>query len=215
MDRNIERLHRAIVEAVRQTRGNDLDRPVTVAEIYQTLVPYRAARAAIGFEMNADYEYALLRLLAGEGDLARLEPSEIRESLRMELDSPNPNVSLYRDYANCDVFLAAPGAELEPAEFPVPRNGARFVPIEDDDEPEEDDIEPDPLPIVQKAAASPHECSFCGGDLPAGRLANFCPHCGSDLSQRPCSTCGEILDPIWRFCINCGASATAYDQDAN
>src|SRR5687768_8744585 len=92
MDKNVERLHRALVDAIRTSRGEDFASPITVSEIYQKLLPYRAARAAVGFEMNADYEYALLRLLAGEGDLARLEPIEVQESLRAELESPNPNV---------------------------------------------------------------------------------------------------------------------------
>jgi hypothetical protein len=46
--------------------------------------------------LNADYEHALLRLLAGEGDLARIEPREVRDKLRLELESPNPNVGIFR-----------------------------------------------------------------------------------------------------------------------
>jgi hypothetical protein len=37
----------------------------------------------------------------------------------------------------------------------------------------------------------------------------FCPHCGSDQSQRPCGSCGETLDAQWRFCIACGTAAGA------
>jgi len=80
-DMVIAQLHRTLVDAIRRNRPEAIDRPVTVAEIYQDLVPYRTARTTIGFEMNADYEYALLRLLAGEGDLARIEPREVREDL--------------------------------------------------------------------------------------------------------------------------------------
>ena len=105
----VERLHALLVNAVSERRGGDpAAAPVTVAEIYQELVPYRGVRAALGLEMNADYEHVLLRLLSGESELARLEPPTAREQLRDELGSPNPNVTLYRKFAGCDVWLAAP-----------------------------------------------------------------------------------------------------------
>lgn len=104
-DNFVEQLHHSLVDALRRTRPQALNRPVTVAEIYQDLVPYRTARTEVGFEMNADYEHALLRLLAGEGDLARIEPREVRDKLRMELESPNPDVGLFRNYAACDVLV--------------------------------------------------------------------------------------------------------------
>jgi hypothetical protein len=127
MDAVVSRLHHALTEALKTRKGGRDGQPVSVAEIYQELVPYRNVRSAIGVEMNADYEYALLRLLAGEGNFARIEPVEAREALRLEIGSPNPNVTLYRKYAGCDVWVdldrtsaplltepAAPGS-LEPA----------------------------------------------------------------------------------------------------
>lgn len=102
-------LHSLLIDALRHRRGNGAHQgPVTVAEIYQELVPYRHVRTALGLELNADYEHTLLRLLAGEADLARLEPDEAREQLARELESPNPNVTLYRKYAACDVWLLEP-----------------------------------------------------------------------------------------------------------
>jgi hypothetical protein len=238
MDKSVEKLHRAIVTAIRQARGDDFDQPVTVSEIYQQLVPYRTARAVIGFDMNADYEYALLRLLAGEGDFARLEPAEVREILRGELESPNPNVSLFREYANCDVWIAAPPAwlsdvlaepELElpaaaedvevpelaeatPARPPEPARAAVPAPAA---APAAPTPPPAPAPVPTIAGARPQECGFCGGELPPGRLVNFCPYCGNDLSRRPCPSCGEVLEPRWRFCANCGTPVESYDAEAN
>jgi predicted RNA-binding Zn-ribbon protein involved in translation (DUF1610 family) len=114
MDAVVSRLHQALAEALKTRKGGREGQPVSVAEIYQELVPYRNVRSAIGVEMNADYEYALLRLLAGEGNFARIEPVEAREALRLEIGSPNPNVTLYRKYAGCDVWvdLDRPGAPL-------------------------------------------------------------------------------------------------------
>jgi hypothetical protein len=219
MDTNVVSLHRALVKAVRRARGESFDRPVTVAEIYQQLLPYRAARDAVGFEMNADYEYALLRLLAGEGDLARLEPSEARDTLRMELDSPNPNVSLFRDYAACDVWLTPADADVDLEATRAPHNVLRFTPelvAPDEDEIEiELDDQPAVVGSISAGATRTRQCAFCGGDLPAGRLINFCPNCGNDLTHRPCATCGEIMEPMWRFCINCGSAANGFDSEAN
>ena len=104
----VARLHLALVQALRNRGPDALDRPVTVAEIYQDLIPYRVARAVAGVELNADYEHALLRLFAGEGGRVRLEPATAREELLRELDSPNPNVSLYRKFAACDAWITVP-----------------------------------------------------------------------------------------------------------
>lgn len=115
MDGELERLHGALVDAMRRMRIAPFDGPVTVAEIYQDLVPFRVVRGALGFEMNADYEHTLLRLLSGEGDLARLDPPEARQELRDELDSPNPNVGIFRRFAACDVWVVANEAAVQDA----------------------------------------------------------------------------------------------------
>jgi hypothetical protein len=101
----VDRLLAALADALRRTRKDPFGSPVTVAEIYQDLVPYRSVRTALGFQMNADYEHTVLRLLAGENELAKLEPDEAREELRSELDTPNPNVGLFRKFAACDVWI--------------------------------------------------------------------------------------------------------------
>jgi predicted RNA-binding Zn-ribbon protein involved in translation (DUF1610 family) len=246
MTDNLERLHRALVEAMRRTRGDDFDTPITVSQIYQELVPYRVARSAIGFEMNADYEFALLRLLGGERELARLEPAEIRNMLSKEAESPNPNVSLFRAYANCDVWIAPPQdwitemvadpefeapeveVELELDETPEPlaptspatplAASPRFSaePVEaaasgEEEEAEDEAMEvPDVTSAANAATVPPpaQQCAYCGGKLPATRVVNFCPHCGNDLTQTPCSSCGEILEAGWKFCVSCGTPAS-------
>ena len=267
-DNIVAQLHRSLVDALRRTRPAAVHRPVTVAEIYQDLVPYRTARAEVGFEMNADYEHTLLRLLAGEGDLARIEPREVRDKLRMELESPNPDVGLFRNYAACDVWVnIGDGEPDEPAETDEvderdsweeefvgptasPQNPREIqaalgveepvvrppsVPFEiaqdvddefDDDDDEEFAIEPDEdeeefldstiahgRTVADDSDSS--SCAFCGGDLPAGRMVNFCPFCGTDQAQQPCPSCGEMLDPLWRFCISCGARVRPLGDHVN
>ncbi|HUP90497.1 MAG TPA: zinc ribbon domain-containing protein [Longimicrobiales bacterium] len=266
----VAELHRTLVDALRKSRPNSLHRPVTVAEIYQDLVPYKIARGAVGFEMNADYEHTLLRLLAGEGDLARIEPREVRDKLRLELDSPNPDVSLYRNYAACDVWVSVAGAQpgvdedeeeeasweeefvgpadddiADPADIQAALFAVNDEEDEDEDEEvledeeenvfeayaeaevdeiaEDDDVEIDKpvFQLAQEEAVIPAEepqdiaCAFCGSDLPHDRMVNFCPFCGSDQAQQPCPSCGEMLDPLWRFCIACGTRVRQLGDHVN
>ncbi len=127
-DELVARVHTCLAEALHRTRKAPFDAPVTVAEIYQDLVPYRRIRGVVGFQMNADYEHTLLRLLSGEGGYARLEPTEAREELRIELDLPNPNVGLFRKFAACDVWVtpadAPPPEEAEASVTVTEANGA-------------------------------------------------------------------------------------------
>jgi hypothetical protein len=101
----LRRFHRALVREIQARNPEQLRSPFTVAEIYQNLVPYRTHRDEVGVEMNADYEHALLRLLAGEGEFLAIESRTARQEIREELDSPNPNTGLYRDFAAADVRL--------------------------------------------------------------------------------------------------------------
>lgn len=107
------RFHRALVREIHARNPEHLSSPFTVAEIYQNLVPYRTHRDEIGVEMNADYEHVLLRLLAGEGDYLSIESRTARQEIREELDSPNPNIGLYRDFAAADVRLNPEKLDLE------------------------------------------------------------------------------------------------------
>jgi hypothetical protein len=125
------RFHRALVREIHARNPEHLKAPFTVAEIYQNLVPYRTHRDEIGVEMNADYEHVLLRLLAGEGDYLSIESRTARQEIREELDSPNPNIGLYRDFAAADVRLnpeRLDPAMLEEGDGPV----AAAPPFEDE-----------------------------------------------------------------------------------
>jgi hypothetical protein len=124
-DAALHRLHECLARELR--RRGSLEQPVTVAEIYQDLVPYREVRAEIGVDMNADYEHVLLRLLSGESGLARLEPAEARAELRLELEMPDPNVTMYRKFAGCDVWVA-PGSDANGGPLQPARRPSRYAP---------------------------------------------------------------------------------------
>lgn len=123
--RTLERFHRLLVDEIRRNRPRYLSDAFTVAEIYQSLVPYRTHRDRLGVEMNGDYEDALLRLLAGEGGYLTLESDPARERIRRELQHANPNTGIYREFAAVSVRLH-PGAlsGLAPTVPPVETKGA-------------------------------------------------------------------------------------------
>jgi hypothetical protein len=238
MSTTVTLLHRCLVEAIHRSRPEMLDRPIVVAEIYQSLVPYRSAREALGVEANADYELALLRLLAGEGDLVQLEPTAARDELRRELRSSNPNLGLFRKFAACDVRVNMTGMHLtsrhdtgaavagedvtqravsDPAGAPAsPSRPAEPVRQDPARAPERDvassstNSGADPVDrSAGAAAAAATSCPFCAIVLPTGRTVRFCYACGEDQSRHPCGECGEVVESEWRFCVACGAAARA------
>jgi hypothetical protein len=227
MDTQVTRLHRALVTAL-QSRTFVPGQPVTVAEIYQELIPYRSVRSALGFALNADYEHTLLELLAGRGDLARIEPPEVREHLVNELESTNPNVGVFHNYAACDVYVVVP--ESMRVSAPAPGNGKteKHAPASSNgptqkighswesvlqaNNPVDETAAVRAFAAAQEAKPAASErtstrvCVACQAALPAGREVHFCPFCGQDQSLRNCPKCQTKLEPGWRFCVGCGAS---------
>lgn len=61
---------------------------------------------------------------------------------------------------------------------------------------------------TSRSESAPDDCRYCGGVLPDGRGATFCPHCGHNLTIQHCEACNTELEVGWRFCITCGRQAT-------
>ena len=108
----LERFFEALLHEITASRPEYLTGPFTVAEIYQDIVPYRSHRDLIGVKMSGDYEDALIRLLGGEGNYLLLDSAVAREELQKEVARPNPDTSLFREYAAVDV-------RLDPGRLPV------------------------------------------------------------------------------------------------
>ena len=104
-DQVLERFHRALIEEIQTQQPRYLSESFTVAEIYQSLVPYGSHRDRIGVEMNGDYEHALLRMLGGEGEFLILDSEPALRDIQAELESSNPNTGLFRDFAAVEVRL--------------------------------------------------------------------------------------------------------------
>jgi len=220
----LERFHRALIEEIQTHRPEYLTGPFTVAEIYQNLVPYGSHRDRIGVEMNGDYEDALLRLLAGEGGYLILESEPALRDLKAELDTPNPNTGLYREYAAVDVrlnhtYLDLSAAAIQESADLMDELNARDPISMADLAPSEavaDDlaIVPPGVDVFQGGAEAPAQtarlesCQWCRAELPVRDNLNFCPFCGTDVKVVPCNECGEELEPEWRFCISCGTEVS-------
>ncbi len=161
----VARLHSVLIDEIAKKQPHYLDRPFTVAEIYQSLVPYRSHREAIGVQMNGDYEDALLRLLAGAGDLVVLESDSALGEIRRELESRNPNTGLFREFSDAPVrlnraTLAAHGVEdPEPGEEPVPEAAEASPPVATE-EPLPSPREVNPPEAVPAESPGPSEFSI-------------------------------------------------------
>lgn len=206
-DDALRHLHRLLVRALRERDPGAVTKPFTVAEIYQDLVPYRSYRDVLGVDMNGDYEHLLLRLLAGEGDLVRLQSKPALTQVQKELEASNPNTGVYREYAAADVRLVEESLfeDDEPVEPAVPEDEAPPPDDEGDDTMAAEDERAGDEPEAGSGTAASGACAWCGEDLPDRPGLKFCPFCGKDARVVPCPSCGETLEPEWRFCIGCGA----------
>jgi hypothetical protein len=214
----VARLHHCLVDELRK-RGHPPGQPLKVSELYQEIIPYRTVRTRLQVELNADYEHALLRLLAGEGGVLRLEPEEARSELRSEAAEPYPYVGLFRKFSASDVWVdvdagatyeAMPAPEPEPPiiQDPAPEP---IAPPEPTEPSEPEPVEPVqlhfPPPLPPPADPLPQgraSCIFCEASLPVGRRVRFCPFCGADQRLRPCPRCDAVLELGWHYCISCG-----------
>lgn len=211
----VDRLHRTLVEEIRSSSPDYLREPFTVAEIYQQLVPYKTHRDAIGVEMNADYEDALLRLLAGQGGYLRLESEAAVRKIRDELETRNPDTTLYREFAAMEVRLNPErlpdggdgnGDSAYHAGPAVEKAGTGPVRTLEEEGPDGSGVPSGGAakPPGRSGATPVGSCRSCGEPLPEREDLIYCPRCGADQRKISCPSCGTELEPGWRFCVACG-----------
>lgn len=231
LDRDIlNRFHQVLVDEIRQLSPEYLAGEFTVAEIYQKLVPYGAHRVRIGVEMNGDYEDALLRLLAGEGDYLTIQSEPARHRIQRELESSNPNTGIYREFAAVGVRLnadripvsnpggskrarasdaakAAPRSLAMEASSPVsgaPSAGPHLFEMADR-EPDGEGTTPD---TRSAGVGKPGKGEASAGPEVDSPLPPACPGCARDLPPRAsllfCPFCG--VNVRTRECSVCAES---------
>jgi hypothetical protein len=214
----LERFHGTLVEEIVHHHPQYLTTAFTVAEIYQNLVPYRTHRDRIGIEMNGDYEHALLRLLAGEGEYLVIDSEPALRALQDEVKASNPNTGVFREFAAVDVRLNP--ARLSPDGPTVGRSQAtaegREQGVATEDSPRNAMPVAEATPSGDEVASqtsegtsAPSTCRWCRAELPKRTPLNYCPFCGMDVHVVPCPGCGEELEPDWRFCVSCGMEVGA------
>ena len=209
------RLFDALVSEIRTRWPEYLHSRFTVAEIYQNLVPWRTHRNSMDIATSGEYEQALLRLLAGEGDYLTLESQAARKEIRAELEARFPNTGLYRDFA-------AVGVRLNASRLPMPDGGPGRREAAASDVPDRDGLEvverePDAAHGVAapaaaevgpgSGAAAAQVCSGCDQELPDIDGVRFCPFCGQDVRIVACSGCGMRVEAEWSYCVGCGRRA--------
>ena len=231
---HLDRLFHRLVNNIRARNPAHLTLPFTVAELYEQIVPYRHNRRELGIETNQDYEVTVTRLLSGERGYL-LGDESMQESLRRELESHDPDVSAFREFATAEVSIspnalqgvgAAPrrtaGAGSEgttPAGQSAARGHAAPEP-ETMRAPQTTGATPASVAVPGTASPAPSRipqepfspeagCRYCGATLPEGKQVKFCPNCGQNLSVNRCPACGSEIEAGWKFCITCGRAAGA------
>ena len=104
---DLERLFRRLVDGLIAIDPARLHRPVGVAELVRSIVPYRTSRAALALDSVEDYDLLILRLLSEEGGFVTVRPDEVAQRCRGELISNNPDPGLLREFGGAEVSLTA------------------------------------------------------------------------------------------------------------
>ena len=199
----LDRLHQRLIDALE--RSDPRPALPTVAEIYQQLIPYRALRDQLDVSELAEYEHALLRLLAGERGLASVDDDAARGDLQRELASINPILGVYRDHPDARVrILSTTSADREGAD---PSGPGKQTPAPDVVVAPPEPAAEEPQVITARAVVERDLCEQCARPLPALPDIGFCPFCGTAVGAPPCRDCGTPLEPAWSFCVRCGARA--------
>jgi hypothetical protein len=209
---DLNRLFQHLIATLAATDPAQLNRPVVLGEIRDSILPYRTSRRALGLDTVEDYDLLLLRLAAGDGGFAKTAPEDVRARLAREVAGSNPDLSLLQRHA--DAVLTLEG--LRVARALAASDDDRYAPPEPeaDMEPESRDLLPDEqmldLEIARpqaRVAAEPPPlmCLYCGVTLPIGRTVNFCPSCGQSQTTPHCPQCQVEVELGWRHCIGCGA----------
>ncbi len=102
---NLDRMYRHLVRVVRSRFPQNLVQPFTVADLNQTILPYRLHRRELGLETNDDYEITLTELVSGARDYLIVD-DKLRETLGAALAEVNPDPAAFKQFASSMVALS-------------------------------------------------------------------------------------------------------------
>lgn len=192
--------------------GVEADDPVAVAELHKRLLPYHTCREELGFATKAEYDVAMLELLADADLLSVAEPA-LREAVRSEIRGPEPGLGFLQRFAASEVRLT--GTVPGPGGVALPKEHDRGADVEDVPprvafpggpavSASADSASPAPtLPDAPADAGRP-TCRRCQAKLPPLEGVRFCPNCGADQVVPTCEDCGSEIEEGWKYCAFCG-----------
>lgn len=102
---NVDRMFRHLVRTVRSRFPQYLSQPFDVGELHQTILPYRLNRRELALESNDDYEITLTELLSGARGYLIID-DQMRDALRAELESVNPDPTAFKQFASARVAIS-------------------------------------------------------------------------------------------------------------
>jgi hypothetical protein len=102
----LDRMFRRLVHNVRSGHPDLLSRPFEVSAIHQHIIPYRLNRVELAIDSVEEYEVTLMRLLSGARGLLQGDP-DMQAALQAELESPNPDLSIFRAWGTASVTIPA------------------------------------------------------------------------------------------------------------
>jgi hypothetical protein len=192
--------------------------PIAVAELYRRLVPYSICRDALGLATKAEYDMALLRLLADDGSLEVPELA-LREAVSRELASPEPGLAILQRFSASEVQLAVSDVVSVPEPESTSPDMAGPPPVSYESERlaqdrirglDDVDFVPEPPATDEARGAAGHAaseaCVACSAPLPRRDGLRYCPSCGADQHRWPCGSCGASIERGWKFCAMCGTA---------
>jgi predicted RNA-binding Zn-ribbon protein involved in translation (DUF1610 family) len=220
---NLDRMFRHLVRTIRSRFPQYLSQPFDVSELYQTILPYRHNRRELALESNEDYEITLTELLSGAGDYLIVDEA-MRDALRTELASVNPDPSAFKQFAGARIAIspaALRSLAVGPADDSMPPlTAATPIAPATVDRPAQPAPPPRalsvPPPPLVTTTPKPSRPSAPVQSIPATpRTSNPAVQSVGMRTIVPspedrCRSCGESL-PVGRaitFCPHCGQNLT-------
>jgi len=220
---DLERLFRLLVRTLADVDPAWLHRPIPVGAMTREIIPYQDVRGTLNLVCSEDYESLLIRLCAGQEQLAELTDGDAQAQFAAAAANPHPDLDFLRHWAEATVTLRAPAVARAlggtPADDYAPAESTSAPPPEPEAARPVADLprrQPDPQVIdfpgglasepPPSSVSSEEQCIYCGGALPTDRDAKFCPHCGQGQVMLRCPSCDAEVEIGWRHCIACGHS---------
>jgi predicted RNA-binding Zn-ribbon protein involved in translation (DUF1610 family) len=224
---NLDRMFRHLVRTIRSRHPQYLSQPFDVSALHQTILPYRLNRRELALESNEDYEITLTELLSGSRDYLIVD-DPMRDALRAELASVNPDPSAFKQFASARVAIspaalrsltvgrddegvlipaptatppaAAPRPPQPPTPPSLPPRAAPPTPAARPSRPS--------APVVQSIPATPRTSNPA---VPSVGTRTVVPQ-----AEDRCGSCGESLPPgrAITFCPHCGQNLTTMNCPA-